>query len=252
MQPLGNLQPITPLPQRRAPQPAEPGDVWDPSPEELNEAVVKPWLSPSEAMRAFGTARGEDDARALAILRDVERKGLWGDGETASLQDLAFLRLHMPQGASLEEGARGYAVLFDIEKSQHTDPTPHARRAMIVVGPSLREGESMVEAAEAFVELYRFEVRRDINGSEHTREAWERIDKAILPSQTRMVAVHEYRKNPDTFEKRQQEERTRFEERQAEVARVAEAVSRAPREVDAVERHDEWIVANGVRVPRRR
>lgn len=242
---------FTPTPSRRpAPDPPpEPVDVRA----ELEQCLVRPWLPPSEPMKALGTPQDDDAKRAFATLKDVERYGLWGEGETPAVvvQDMAFLRTLLPEGASLADAAEGYRVLFDIEKTQHTDPTPHARRALQVVAPSLRPGESMKDAAQAYAELFRYVVRHDINPSENAREAYQRVGEHLVESQSRVTAAQVYARNPQTYAKRQAEERAAWEARQAEVRRVAEAVSREPAPVAPIEQHEDWIIVGSVKVPRR-
>lgn len=219
----------------------------------LEEIIFKPWLPLPEALKALGDVVDESDAQALRILKSGELKGIWGDGgESAARQDLAILRHHLPAHASLKDAAEGYARLVEIEARAHSDPTPHARLATREIAPRLREGESMREAADVYGELLRFESGRDIDGSKHACEAYARVDAALLPCQTRAVAAREYMRDPDSYEKRQDEERTRYEARQAEVKRVVEQVSREPRtDLRIVPESDEWIVVGAVRVPRR-
>lgn len=219
--------------------------------QELEGIIHKPWGGLSPALQALAAMHTPEDGAALQVLRGAERKGLWGDGDSAALQDLVLLRFHLPEGASLGDAARGYARLLEAETKAHSDGTPHARLAAIGVASTLRPGESMAEAAEVHAVLLPFESGRDIDGSRHAREAYLRVDRNMVDSQTRMTAAQEYMRDPDSFEKRQAAERERFQQRQAEVARIASEVSREPRSDLKIEHENEWIVVAGVRVPRR-
>lgn len=216
--------------------------------DELAEAVIHPWNPPSEAMQQIADV--DFAAAEFETLRAVERQGLWGDGDGCATQDMAFLRTLLPPGASLALGAQGYAAIFGLEKTQHSDPTPQARKTLQVVAPTLRPGESLPEAAQAYVELFRYVVGQDIDASEHAREAYRTVDAGLVANQDHLAAAREYVKNPNTFAARQAAIQKAFDARQAEVRRVAEAVSqKAP--AGRVEIQDEWILLNGVRVPRR-
>lgn len=216
---------------------------------ELDACVVKPWLEPSDAMESLAAV--PSDEAAFDTLRKIERRGLWGDGKSAAIQDAALLRAILPEGTSLADAAAAYDTVFTIEASQHTDPTPSARRAMAAVLESLRPGESPREAAQAYVDLFRYVVGKDIGPSENAVKAYRAVAEHLVESQSRVTAAAIYARNPDTYAKRQAEEQAAFEARQAEVKRVAEAVSREPREAGQVEVQDEWIIVGSVRVPRR-
>jgi len=217
---------------------------------ELDGCVVKPWLEPSDAMSSLAALQA--DAAAFETLRKVERRGLWGDGRSAAVQDAALLRAMLPEGASLSEAAAAYDIVFAIEASQHTDPTPSARRAMGAVLESLRPDESPRDAAEAYVSLFKYVVGKDINPSENAVKAYRAVAEHLVDSQSRVTAAQIYARGPEKYAERQGREQEAFEARQAEVKRVAEAVSREPREAGQVEVRDEWIIVGSVRVQRRR
>lgn len=260
---IGPIDPKTTRPTVRPPRsaaepsPASPVEDMargtDPAAPTLDQVVNQPWIALPPTLDALAQVRDEVDAQAFALLQAAERKGIWGDGgDSAARGDLALLRHSLPAGASLVDAARGYGRLIEIEARGHSDPTPHARRALLTVAPRLRPGESMTDAAETYGELLRYENGRDIDGSRHACEAFVRIDGLMVESQTRRMATAEYIRDPRTFEPRQSAERERFASRQADMKRVVEQVAREPRtDLKIVPEGEGWIVVGDVRVPRR-
>jgi hypothetical protein len=184
------------------------------------------------------------------MLTQCEKSGIW-DAAECGRDDAALIAHWVPPSTPLPDAARGYCDIFATEKREHSDPTPYARGSFEVVARHLRPGEAPTEAARCYDELFRFEKRRDIDPSKHAREAYHRVAESMLVHQTRWTATQIYMRDPEHYEQHQQQERAAWEARAAELERQVASVNQPPSAIAPLQDQGNWIVANGVRIPKR-